>query len=133
MTRPFRRTTDWGRRPRDNGANPTSTPPEPPEFLGTWRWRQAGPLETTEAWFERTKQQRAEVVARASTWLCIGRTVKVHLDARYGGDVAGRTGTIYRLCSLFLADFTNVHFPATPKHALIRVRLLPLEILTPIE
>ena len=133
MTLPSRRKTAWGHRPRASGATPIERPSKPPDFLGTWRWRQAGALETTEAWFERTERQRAEVVARASTWLCIGQTVKVNLDAQYGGDVAGRIGTIYRLCSPFFADFTNVHFPATPQHTVIRVRLLPLEILTPTE
>ena len=133
MTIPSRRKTNWGSQPRRDGPAPTDQPPAP-EFLGTWRWRQADPLETTEVWFERTKRQRAEVIARASTWLHLGQTVKVHFDPRTGGgDVAGRIGTIYRLCNPVFADFVYVHFAASGREMIPRVRLLALEILTPAE
>ena len=134
MTRSSRRNTDRGSQPRQNGATRAGLPPEPPEFLGTWRWRQPDPFETTEAWFERTKRQRAEVIARASTWLRIGQRVKVHYDTRIrGGDVAGRIGTIYRLCNPLFADFVYVHFASTPQQPIPCLRRLPFEILTPAE
>lgn len=134
MTRSSRRKTDRGGQPRQNGATRAGLPPEPPEFLGTWRWRQPDPLETTEAWFERTKRQRAEVIARASTWVRIGQRVKVHTDTRIrGGDVAGRIGTIYRLCNPLFADFVYVHFASTPQQPIPCLRRLPLEIPTPAE
>ena len=133
MTIPSRRKTNWGSQPRRDGVAPNDQPPAP-EFLGTWRWRQADPLEATEVWFERTKRQRAEVIARASTWLRLGQTVKVHFDPRIGGgDVAGRIGTIYRLCNPVFADFVYVHFAASGREMIPRVRLLALEILTPTE
>lgn len=59
--------------------------------------------------------------------------MKAYLDPRVGGDVAGRVGTIYRLCSPVFADHVYVHFAVTGRQRNTRVRLLPLEILTPIE
>ena len=134
MTRPSRRKINWGSHPRRDIPVPAGPPPEAPEFLGTWRWRQPDPLETTEAWLDRTARQRAEVVAAVSNWLRAGQAVKVHLDPRVGGgSVAGRIGTIYRLCSPVFSDFVYVHFAATGRQKLPRIRLLPLEILTPTE
>lgn len=113
---------------------PTGPLPDPPAYLKTWRWRQPGRLETTEAWLERTQIQRAALLAGTETWLATGRRVKVHLDPRVGGgDVAGRIGTIFRLGSPALADFICVHFVATSRQKRPRVRLLPIEILTPTE
>lgn len=134
MTRSGRRKTDWGSRPRREVPTPAGPLPEPPEFLGTWRWRQPDPLETTEAWLERTARQRAVVMANSEGWHRVGQKVKVHVDPRIGGgDVAGRRGTTFQLCSPVFAGFIYVHFAATTREKVPSVRLLPLEILTPIE
>jgi len=134
MTRPTRRKTAWGSQPRREIATPAGPLPEPPDFLGTWRWRQPDPKETTEAWFERTERQRTILIDRAKSWLVTGRQVTVNLDPRTGGgDVAGRTGTIFRLGDPAVADFICVHFRTLGREKRPRVRLLPLEILTPTE
>lgn len=113
---------------------PSGSPPEPPEFLGTWRWRQPGPLERTEAWLERSRRQREAVIEAAANWLRLGQRVRVHLDPRVGGgDVSGCAGTIHRLCSPVFADYVYVHFAPRGREKRPRVRMLPLEILEPVE
>lgn len=134
MTRPTRRKAGWGSKPRGEIAAPVGPLPDAPEFLETWRWRQPGPNETTEAWFARTERQRAILLDSAKPWLVTGRRVTVNLDPRTGGgDVAGRTGTILRLSDPALADFISVHFASFGRQKRPRVRLLPLEVLTPTE
>jgi len=134
MTRRDRRKINWGSQPRRELPTSAGPPPEPPEFLGTWRWRQPDPLETTGAWLERTARQRAEIVAAASDWLRVGQAVKIHLDPQVGGgDVAGRVGTIFRVCSLTFDDYVYVHFTAAGREKMARIRMLPLEIVFPTE
>ena len=134
MTRPTRRKANWNSTPRRTVTAPAGPVPAPPEFLGIWRWRQPDPNETTEAWFERTERQRAILLDHAKTWLLTGRRVTVNLDPRTGGgDVAGRTGTILRLNDPAVPDFVSVHFTAAGREKRPRVRLLPLEVLTPTE
>ena len=126
--------TNWGSKLHQVKSAHAGPLPEAPGFLGTWRWRQPDPSETTEAWLERTVRQRAEVIAAAEDWLCIGQAVKVHVDPRVGGgDVAGSIGTVFQLCGPLSSDFVYVHFAATGREKTPRVRLLPPEILLPTE
>jgi len=67
-------------------------------------------------------------------WLRPRQRVRVHQDARAGGDdVCGRVGTVHRLCSPVFADYTYVHFAPKGREKVPRVRMLPLKILEPIE
>jgi len=134
VTRRQRRKVKWGSRPRQEMPVPAGPPPEPPVFLGSWRWRQPGPYERTSDWLERTNRRCEQIIAAASNWLRVGQAVKVHLDPRAGGgDVAGRVGTVHRLCSPVFADYVTVHFPPRGRERAPRFRMLPLEILEPVE
>lgn len=133
-TRRPRRRIKWGSRPRKDIPVPAGPPPEAPGFLGRWGWRQPGPLERTEDWLARTSRQRQAVIAGAANWLRPGQRVKVHHDPRAGGgDVSGRVGTVYRLCGPPFADYAYVHFAPQGRERVPRVRMLPLEILEPVE
>ena len=134
MTRRPRRTINWGGRPRSGVSVPLGPPPQPPAFLGNWQWRQPDPLESTSDWLDRTDRQRAQIIAAASTWLQVGQAVRVNRDPRAGGgDVSGRTGTVHRLCSPVFADYAQVSFPPRGREKVARLRMLPLEILEPVE
>ena len=131
MTRKPRPKINWGSghkpEPRSRGELPA-----PPDYLGTWRWRQPGAYERLEDWLARTKQQRELVQKQASNWLRVGQQVKVHADARLGGgDIAGRVGTIHRLCGPVFADYVAVFVPPKGRETVPRVRMLPLEIIEP--
>ncbi len=70
----------------------------------------------------------------ASGWLQVGQVVRVNRDPRGGGgDVSGRTGTVHRLCGPVFADYTQVSFPPRGREKAARLRMLPLEILEPVE
>ena len=113
---------------------PVGPRPGPPAYLGTWGWRQPGHTESSEDWLARTFRQRRAVVEAASTWLEFGRRVRVHPDpGAGGGDVAGRTGTIHRLGSPVFADYATVWFAPQGRERVARTRMLPLELLEPVE
>jgi hypothetical protein len=83
---------------------------------------------------ERTTRQRQAIIEAASNWLEFGREVRVHADPRAGGgDVAGRTGTIHRVSSSVFADYATVLFPPQGRERVARTRMLPLEVLEPVE
>ena len=131
MTRPARRTIQWRRRPRKEQRGNLA---QPPDFLGTWQWRQPARFESVEDWPARTRRQREMILAGAASWLGLGKRVRMHPDPRLGGaDIAGRIGTIHRICSSVFADYAVVHVPPTGRQKVARTRMLPLEILEPVE
>lgn len=134
MTRRPRPPVNGGSGPPKSLLDPHDPPPGPPAFLGTWGWRQPGPTERSEDWLERTTRQRQAIIEAASNWLEFGREVRVHADPRAGGgDVAGRTGTIHRVSSSVFADYATVLFAPQGRERVARTRMLPLEILEPVE
>lgn len=134
VTRRPRRTVTRGSQPRTETPAPAGPPPAPPAFLGSWQWRQPDPQESTSDWLDRTERQRAQIIAEAGTWLQVGQAVRVNRDpGAGGGDVAGRTGTVHRLCGPVFADYTQVSFPPRGREKVSRLRMLPLEILEPVE
>jgi len=134
VTRRTRPPVNGGGRPSQSVPDPATPPSSPPAFLGTWGWRQPGPAESSEDWLARTSRQRQAIIEAASNWLEFGRTVRVHPDPRAGGgDMAGRTGTIHRISSPVFADYATVQFAPQGRERVARTRLLPLEILEPVE
>lgn len=134
VTRRPRPPVNGGGRTPQSIPDPATPPSGPPAFLGTWGWRQPGPTESNEDWLERTTRQRQAIIDAASNWLEFGRTVRVHPDPRAGGgDMAGRTGTIHRISSPVFADYATVQFAPQGRERVSRTRLLPLEILEPVE
>jgi len=59
--------------------------------------------------------------------------VRVNRDPRAGGDMAGHTGTVHHLCRPAFADYTTVRFPPRGREKVPRLRMLPLEVLEPVE
>ena len=47
--------------------------------------------------------------------------------------MAGQAGTVHRLCRPAFADYTQVSFPPRGREKVTRLRMLPLEILEPVE
>lgn len=133
MNRQSQHEARWGGCPRKELPTPAESPSEPPRFLGSWQWRQPAALERTTDWLDRTRRQREQLVATASGWLQLGQAVRVNRDPRVGGDMAGRTGAVHRLCGAAFADFTYVRFEPQGREKVERVRMLPLEILEPVE
>ena len=134
MTQRPQRTAKRGSRPEAEASVLAGPSPAPPDFLGNWQWRQPDPLESASAWLDRTERQRAQIIAAASAWLRIGQPVRVNRHPRAGGgDVAGRVGTVHRLCGPVFADYTQVSFPPRGREKVPRLRMVPLEILEPVE
>ena len=121
--------SDDGATGREDGLPPL---PERLAHLGTWWWRQPAVGEDTGAWRTRTAAQRDRLASDTAGWLLVGRAVRAHSDSRIGGDVAGRTGTVMRLCSAVFADYVMVEFQPVERHRLPRVQMVPVEILEPV-
>ena len=108
--------------------------PEPPAFLDDWGWRQPRASESTTAWLARTSRQRAALLVAAAGWLRVGQSVRVNADRRVGGgEHAGKTGTIARLCSESFADHAIVRFEPAGRQKVARTPMLPLDVLEPVE
>jgi hypothetical protein len=85
-----------------------SAPPEPPEFLGSWNWREPAPGETLRAWTERKARQIDELVALGWTWVQIGLEVRILHAPHLGRDFDGRKGVITALGGLTFPDYVFV-------------------------
>ncbi len=125
--------TDSSSRDPQTPGNRIRASTEPPDFLGSWRWRLPAPFERTEDWKARVAQQCEALARHTASWLRPGQPVQINPDPRAGGgDVSGRMGTIHRLCSPVFADYVYVTFAPQGREKLSRTRLLTLESLTPI-
>jgi len=69
-------------------------PPEPPEFLGSWDWREPIRGETIRAWMERKARLADELVAHSRIWLRVGRKVRILHAPHLGEAFDGRYGII---------------------------------------
>ena len=108
--------------------------PKPPAFLDDWSWRQPRASESTATWLARTQWQRAALMEATAGWVRIGQAVRVNADPRAGGgEHAGKTGTIERLCGKAFADYTIVRFEPVGRQKVARTPMLPLEILESVD
>lgn len=107
-----------------------ATNPPPPDFLGSWRWRDPAPGETLRAWISRQDRQKAELKARSSHWLRKGRKVRVIHDPFPTG-LGGRAGLIVTLCGEEFADYVYVRLTPIEGESEAPIHMIGLECLEP--
>jgi hypothetical protein len=110
----------------------TSAPPAPPEFLGSWNWRDPAPGETLHAWTARKARQMDELVTLGRRWVQIGHKVRILHAPHLGRDLDGRQGVITALGGLTFPDYVFVRLATDSLDDDPKAPMIGLESLEPI-